>query len=87
MNLSNLGLSGIQAAQNRLQTTGHNINNAATEGYNRQSVKVSTAGAQATGAGYVGLGVQVDTVERAYNNFLFRQLVDSQSTGAELASY
>ncbi|MBC7204313.1 MAG: flagellar hook-associated protein FlgK, partial [Pusillimonas sp.] len=87
MNLSNLGLSGIQAAQNRLQTTGHNINNAATQGYNRQSVKVSTAGAQATGAGYVGLGVQVDTVERAYNNFLYRQLVDSQSKGAELGAY
>ncbi|HBT31468.1 MAG TPA: flagellar hook-associated protein FlgK [Pusillimonas sp.] len=87
MNLSNLGLSGIQAAQNRLQTAGHNINNAATEGYNRQSVKVSTAGAQATGAGYVGLGVQVDTIERAYNNFLYRQLVDSQSKGAELGAY
>ncbi|QIM49245.1 flagellar hook-associated protein FlgK [Pusillimonas sp. DMV24BSW_D] len=87
MNLSNLGLSGIQAAQNRLQTTGHNINNAATEGYNRQSVKVSTAGAQATGAGYVGLGVQVDTIDRAYNNFLYRQLVDSQSKGAELGAY
>lgn len=87
MNLANLGLSGLTAAQVRLQTAGHNINNAATDGYNRQSVQVSTAGAGRTGAGYVGWGVQVDSVTRSYDNFLYRQLVDSQSTGAALASY
>ncbi|CAM5339484.1 flagellar hook-associated protein FlgK [Eoetvoesiella caeni] len=87
MNLANLGLSGINAAQNRLQTTGHNINNAATEGYNRQSVLVSTAGATPTGFGFIGRGVQTDSVERAYNNFLSRQLVNSQSTGASISAY
>lgn len=87
MNLANLGLSGINAAQNRLQTTGHNINNAATEGYNRQSVLVSTAGATSTGFGFIGRGVQTDSIERAYNNFLTRQLVNSQSTGASISAY
>ncbi|HEU0230710.1 MAG TPA: flagellar hook-associated protein FlgK [Burkholderiaceae bacterium] len=87
MNLANLGLSGLTAAQARLMTTGHNINNAATTGYNRQSVLVSTAGATSTSSGYIGRGVQVDGVQRSYDGFLYNQLVDSQSQGAAIASY
>lgn len=87
MNLANLGLTGLNAAQNRLQTAGHNINNAGTEGYNRQSVLVATAGANATSAGYIGRGVQAVTVQRAYDSFLFRQLTSAQTTGASLAAY
>lgn len=87
MNLANLGLSGLTAAQARLMTTGHNINNAATPGYNRQSVLVSTAGATSTSSGYIGRGVQVDSVQRSYDGFLYNQLVDSQSQGAAIASY
>lgn len=87
MNLAHLGLSGIFAAQNRLQTAGHNINNADTPGFNRQSVLVQTAGAVSTGAGYIGRGVQAVTVQRAYDGFLFRQLVQAQSDGASLVAY
>jgi len=87
MNLVNLGLSGINAAMYRLQTAGHNLNNASTEGYNRQSVRVSTAGARATGAGFVGRGVSVDSVTRSYDAFLHRQWARAQSDGAALASY
>jgi len=87
MNLADLGLTGITAAQARLMTTGHNINNAATDGYNRQTVLVSTAGATSTGSGYIGRGVQVDSVQRSYDDFLYNQLTDSQSTGASIASY
>lgn len=87
MNLANLGLTGLVAAQNRLQTTGHNINNADTVGYNRQSVLVQTAGSVNLGAGYIGRGVQAVTVQRAYDNFLYRQLVNAQSDGASLVAY
>lgn len=87
MNLANLGLSGLAAATARLQTAGHNINNAATEGYNRQTVVVSTAGGRNMGYGFIGQGVRTDSVERSYNNFLYRQLVNAQSTGASLVSY
>lgn len=87
MNLANLGLSGLMAAQNRLQTAGHNINNSDTEGYNRQTVLSQTAGATATSAGYIGRGVQAVTVQRSYDNFLHRQLVQAQSNGAALVSY
>lgn len=87
MNLANLGLSAMNAAQNRLQTAGHNLNNATTEGYNRQTVLVQTAGAKATAAGYIGRGVQAVTVQRAYDGFLYKQLADAQSKGASITSY
>ena len=76
MNLFGLGLSALNTAQNNLQTTGHNINNAAVEGYNRQSVLTQTNGARATGAGYIGRGFQAVTVQRAYDGFLHNQLVN-----------
>ncbi|HUG59319.1 MAG TPA: flagellar basal body protein, partial [Candidimonas sp.] len=87
MNLAHLGLSGINAAQNRLQTAGHNLNNADTVGYNRQTVLSQTAGATGTHAGYIGRGVQAVTVQRSYDSFLYRQLVGAQTTGAALVSY
>lgn len=87
MNLYNLGLSGIQAAQMRLTTTGHNISNADSEGYNRQSVMVSTAGAAGTSSGFFGRGVQIDSVHRSYDSFLYRQLTSSQTTGASLLAH
>jgi len=79
-----LALGGLNAAQAGLATTSHNINNATTVGYNRQRVMVSTAGAQATSNGYIGRGVQVDTVVRSYDSFLYKQLVGAQGSGAQL---
>lgn len=87
MSLTNLALSGLNAAQNRLQTTGHNISNAATEGFNRQSVFVETAGAQATSAGYVGRGAQAVTVYRAYDHFINKQLVQAETSLASAKTY
>jgi flagellar hook-associated protein 1 FlgK len=87
MNLANLGKAGLLVAQNRLQTAGHNINNAATPGYNRQSVLVQTAGATATSAGWIGRGVVAVSVQRSYDNFLYQQLSDSQTKSAALTSY
>ncbi|SOE49544.1 Flagellar hook-associated protein FlgK [plant metagenome] len=87
MNLYNLGLSGLTASQARLNTTGHNIANADTEGYNRQRVMVSTAGGTATSAGFFGRGVLVDTVQRSYDGFLYRQLTSAQSHGSALLSF
>lgn len=87
MNLSRLGLSALQNAQQNLQITGHNISNSKVEGYNRQTVLSQTAGAQNIGAGYVGRGVQAVTVQRAYDSFVWNQLVQSQSAGAALITY
>lgn len=84
MNLYKLAIGGLNAAQAGIATTAHNINNATTTGFNRQRVMTSTAGAQATANGFIGRGVQVDTISRSYDSFLYRQLVGAQGQGAQL---
>jgi flagellar hook-associated protein 1 FlgK len=85
MNLYNLGLSGLEAAQAGLETTSHNINNVVTPGYSRQRVILETAGATATSEGFFGRGVEVETVQRYTNNFIFRQLVSAKGDAAQMA--
>ncbi|AOB31044.1 flagellar biosynthesis protein FlgK [Bordetella sp. H567] len=87
MSLYSLGLSGLNAAQAGLTTTGHNIDNSTTDGYNRQRVLTSTAGATPTANGFYGRGVQVDTVQRQYDSFLYKQLVGSQSHSSSYSTY
>lgn len=86
-NLFNLAISGLNSAQAGLTTTGHNVSNAATPGFTRQQVLLSTSGGQGTAAGYFGRGVQVDTVRRMYDSFLTGQLNTSKTTGAALDAY
>lgn len=87
MNLANLGKAGLLVAQNRLATAGHNINNAATAGFNRQTVLSQTAGATATAGGWIGRGVQAVSVMRSYDNFLYNQFTSSLTRGAALKTY
>lgn len=80
-------VSGLQAAQLALQTTEHNIASANTPGFTRQrTIQVSNA-ALRTGAGFVGQGTHVVTVERVYDRFLTEQINRSQSSTSELDSY
>ncbi|MGI4858368.1 MAG: flagellar hook-associated protein FlgK [Janthinobacterium lividum] len=85
--LFNVGLSGLNSAQYGLTTTGHNIGNASTPGYNRESVILKPAGGQYTSSGYIGTGVQTDTVKRAYSASLSASLNAAQSTGAALGTF
>ena len=62
-----LGLSGLAAAQAGLTTTGHNITNASTAGYHRQSIQQSALPPLVKGSGFFGQGVQVGTVGRGYS--------------------
>lgn len=68
--LLNIGSSGLLAAQNALSTISHNITNANTDGYSRQSTVQTTAGGQYTGSGFFGQGVQVSSVQRQYDQYL-----------------
>lgn len=87
MNLYNLGVAGINAARIKLDTTGHNLNNVDTVGFNRQKALTSTAGATLTGNGFIGRGVQIDGVVRQYDDFRFRQLVTARSTQSFYGAY
>jgi len=74
-----VAISGLNAAQAGLVTTGHNIANANTPGYHRQSITQSAAPPAFTGAGFLGQGVNVDTVVRSYSQFLESQIVSSEA--------
>ncbi|PTQ80559.1 flagellar hook-associated protein 1 FlgK [Nitrosospira multiformis] len=82
-----IGLSALHAAQRGLLVTGHNISNTATPGYTRQQVIQSTTDARATGSGFIGQGVQTDTVKRAYNQFLSRQVAQAGTESSQLETY
>lgn len=83
----NIGISGLQSAQAGLLTTSHNISNAATPGYNRQQVVLSTNTPQPRNNGFIGQGVQVSTVQRIYNQFLSTQALQTQAQSSQLNSY
>jgi flagellar hook-associated protein 1 len=81
-----LGGSSLAAQQTGLQVTGNNIANAGTEGYTRETVRLTPSGPQALGNGqFVGTGVSVDTVERQANEAINASLRDATSdqTGAQ----
>ena len=85
--LLNIGITGLNAAQSGLVTTGHNISNAGTPGYSRQSIVQSTQDPVFSGGGFFGTGTRVDTVKRAYNQYLENQVLGADTRRAELETY
>jgi flagellar hook-associated protein 1 FlgK len=79
-----IGISGLGAAQAGLLTTGHNITNASTPGYNRQEIIQTPGLAQRTGSGYFGQGVNVSDVRRAYDALLQAQSWQAQASSSHL---
>lgn len=82
-----VSVSALSAAQVGLQTTGHNIANANTPGFTRQEVEITNRTPQYSGSGYVGQGVNVETVKRAYSQFLTGQVLSEQSQASMLNTY
>ncbi|MFH7588058.1 flagellar hook-associated protein FlgK [Oceanimonas smirnovii] len=78
------GVSGLLAAQSQLATTGHNIANVNTEGYNRQRVEQSTTNPINSGGMYIGTGTQVSGVTRLYQEYAFKDLLvnNTEQAGA-----
>ncbi len=87
MSILKIGMSGLNAAQAGLVTTGHNISNASTAGFNRQQMLQSNALPQLSGSGFLGSGVNVTTVKRIYNDTLTQQLALAQSQGSRVDSF
>ena len=77
--LIHIGQSALSAAYAQLQTGGHNIANVHTPGYVRQEVLQATAGGQYFGHGYIGNGVEVTDVRRAYDRFMADEVTRSTS--------
>lgn len=73
MSILSIGTRALQANQIALQTAGNNIANVNTPGYSRQTVVLQTVEGQYTGSGYIGKGVDVQTIQRNFSAFLSRQ--------------
>ncbi len=82
------GLSGLNAAQAALVTTGHNTANVNTAGYSRQSAQIASAGGTYhASVGFFGSGAKVVDVSRSYDTYLASQLNQAQSLNQSLTTY
>ena len=96
-NSLHIGYTGLNAAQVGINTTGHNIVNAETEGYTRQRVIQSAATPLFAESGNVGNGVQIQDIARVFDNFVFDRYTQAsankeyteytQQTLSELSTY
>lgn len=78
----NVAKSGMSAQQQVINTTSHNISNAATVGYSRQRAVLKTNAPQTTTggvAGQIGTGAQVAAIERIRDTFLDYQVRNENS--------
>jgi flagellar hook-associated protein 1 FlgK len=79
MSMFSIGLSGLNAAQNALNTTSNNISNVYTPSYNRELTQL--------GEGRVGGGVRVDDIERQFNTYVANQLNNAKTQSSALETY
>ncbi|PKG53941.1 MULTISPECIES: flagellar hook-associated protein FlgK [Halomonadaceae] len=79
MSMFSIGLSGLNAAQNALNTVSNNISNVYTPGYNREITVLNESNNNS--------GVRVADIERQYNTFVAAQLNNAKSQSSALNVY
>ncbi|MDH4394431.1 MAG: flagellar hook-associated protein FlgK [Limnobacter sp.] len=77
-----IALSGLNAARSGLSTTSNNIANVNTVGYNRQQSIQNARPANSVGSEFIGQGVDVQSVERVYSEFVAAQQEKATSESA-----
>lgn len=82
-----IGVSALNSLQRAITTTGHNIANVNTEGYSRQEVTFGARPPQREGASFIGSGTSLQSVRRAYDQFLGGELLSRQSSFSSLNAY
>jgi len=86
-NLFGLGVSAMATAQAGLLTAGHNIANANTPNYSRQRIEQAPNTPLFSGGGFVGQGVHLETVQRAYDALLGAEFRTAQSQASHSQAY
>lgn len=79
MSIFSIGVTGLNAAQVALATTGNNITNVYTPGYNREVTLLTE--------NLTGNGVSVSGVQRQFNQFIATQLNQAISSNSALSAY
>src|SRR5947208_1131526 len=72
-------VSGLLAFQRALDTTSNNISNVSTPGYSVENTNFTPQVGQATSVGYIGSGVNIQSITRSYDELLAGQVRSSQS--------
>ncbi|HUN26920.1 MAG TPA: flagellar hook-associated protein FlgK [Steroidobacteraceae bacterium] len=78
--LLSTSVSGLLAFQQALDVTSNNVANVATPGYSVETTNFAEAPGQASSIGYIGSGVDVQSITRAYNALLAQQVNSSQAS-------
>ncbi len=71
--------TGLNASQEALNVTSHNISNVNTPGYTRQRATLDAKDPVSFGGHFFGTGVAVSGVERVFDRFITLQLNDARS--------
>ena len=86
-----MGKRSLASHQQAINTTGHNLNNMNTEGYSRQTVKLSTFEplyvpglARSETAGQIGQGTTVTSIDRVRDQFIDNRII---SAGKDLGFF
>ncbi|KGJ96995.1 flagellar hook-associated protein FlgK [Colwellia psychrerythraea] len=79
VSLYQTGVSGLLAAQQQLATTGHNIANVNTDGYNRQRAEQNASLGLNNGSNYIGSGTYIQDITRLYDQFSHKEQLLNQS--------
>jgi flagellar hook-associated protein 1 FlgK len=82
----NIGLKALLTSQSALDIVGHNVANANTPGYSRQTLGVSAGGVLNLRGLSIGSGVHADIVNRTVDSLLQARLVSQSSSLARLDS-
>jgi flagellar hook-associated protein 1 FlgK len=80
-------VSGLLAFQRALDITSNNISNVATPGYSVEKTNFTPQPGQATASGYIGSGVTIESITRAYDELLAGQVRSSQSSYSSFNTY
>lgn len=84
----NMGAESLYATRQGVDTAGHNISNAQTEGFSRQRVNLEQRYPSETRGVLIGNGVFVKNITRAHDQFLEKQINDTnQNLGQSQARF
>ncbi len=78
-----VGKRSLNAHQRAMGVTGHNISSANKEGYSRQKVEMNTITNKHEKYGQVGIGAEVDDINRARDSFIDDRIMKEKSANSK----